>query len=131
MDAFTPPECELRALPNRAAVLVEVVVHGMRGLTSVVRTPKRAYTCASSVPDGPAPRMAMLPGRSRRLVPSRLVQNPASASPSSFGTFGTEPTATTMSRVSSSCVRVVVATETRPGAVIIAVPRIGTIPAFS
>ena len=35
----------------------------------------------------------MLFGSSRRLVPSLFVQKPASARPSSFGTFATEPTA--------------------------------------
>ena len=71
----------------------------------------------------------MLLGRSRRLVPSLFVQKPASARPSSFGTFPIEPTAMMMSRASSSRAPSSVRTTTLPGAPIFAEPRTGTVPA--
>ena len=70
----------------------------------------------------------MLLGSSRRLVPSLFVQYPASAKPSSFGTFPSEPTAITRSPASSSRTPSLVWTRSCRGPVSFAVPRIGTMP---
>jgi hypothetical protein len=74
----------------------------------------------------------MLEGRSRVEVASRLVQYPASSSPSIGGMTGTEPVDTTRLRPSSvrgfSPFR---RTSTWPGATILASPRTNSAPAAS
>ena len=73
----------------------------------------------------------MLLGSSRRLVASTFVQYPAVSSPSSFGTFPTEPTATITSFVATSRVVSWWVTVTLPGPASFAVPWITVAPAFS
>src|SRR5207247_7805704 len=46
MEAFTPPECELRAPISRGREGVEVVVHGIKGLTSGVQMPPVMTSCS-------------------------------------------------------------------------------------
>jgi hypothetical protein len=105
----------------------------MRGWEAMraVGTPKRANTWASSMPVGPAPRMARLAGSSRVLVASRFVQGAMSSRPSSFGTVETDPTPTTIVPARSVRSESPPETTTVPAPAIRAVPRTTMARAFS
>ena len=62
--------------------------------TTVVGTPKRAYTWAISQPVGPPPRTSRLFGSSRASVASRFVHGSIASRPGIVGTFEKLPTAT-------------------------------------
>jgi hypothetical protein len=83
-----------------------------RASTTVTVTPKRAYTWANSRPTAPPPSTISDPGRVLASTASRLVQYGVPVSPSSGGTAGSVPVATTTARDAS---KIWPPTATRPG----------------
>ena len=95
---------------------------------SVVGTPFRAKTWASSTPVAPAPRIARLAGSVWAVVASRLVQASIASSPSMCGIVGTDPTAITMNFASRARGGPSDVTETRPAPSRRPVPRTSVAP---